>query len=88
MKLDELHVCDLGARSPRHGHPISGRDIRIGRVEINFAATAGREHNPIGTNRFYLSRSFIQNVDAKTSIFRRESDFGRGDQIHGHVILQ
>jgi hypothetical protein len=64
MKLNELHVCDLGPRSPGHRHAISGRDIRITRVQINFPATAGREHDPIRTERFYLSGFFIQDINA------------------------
>ena len=87
MKLDEFHVRDLGARSPRHRHAIACRDIRIRRVQINFAATAGREHDSIRTDRFYFSFFFVQHVNAKTAVFCGEAELGRGDQIHRHVIF-
>ena len=47
MKLDELHVCNLYARTPCHRHTVAGRNVRIRRVQIDFAATAGRKHDPI-----------------------------------------
>jgi hypothetical protein len=35
MKLHELHVGERGARAVRHGHPVSGRDVRIRRVQVD-----------------------------------------------------
>ena len=32
MKLDKLHVGDLNARPPRHGHAVSRRDIRVSSI--------------------------------------------------------
>jgi hypothetical protein len=87
MKLNELHICDLGSRSPGHGHAISGRDIRITRVQINFAATAGREHDPVRPERFYFSAFFIQDIGAQTPILCGKPELGRCDQINRHVIL-
>ena len=52
MELDEFHVRDHRARAPRHRDTVASRDIRIGRVEINFPATAGGEHDSIGADCF------------------------------------
>ena len=43
MELDELHVRHRRARPIRHRHAVARRDVRVGRVEINFPATAGRQ---------------------------------------------
>ena len=88
MKLDELHICDLHAGAPRHRHTVSGRDIRIGRVQINFAATAGRQHDPVRPDSFYFTGFLVQNIRTKATVFRREAELGCGDQIHGHPIFQ
>ena len=88
MKLDELHVRDHRAGAPRHGYAVPGRDVRIGRVQINFSATAGREHDPVRANRFHCARFFVQNVHAQTTIFGREAELARRDQVHRHVVLQ
>ena len=74
MKLDELHVGDRRAGAPGHGHAVAGRDVRIGRVEINFPATAGREHDPIRANRFDLASFFIENINAEATVLRRETE--------------
>ena len=78
----------VSARAPCHRHAVAGRDVGIGRVEINFPATAGRQHDPVRPNRFYLAGFFIENVNAEATIFRRETELGRGDQIDRHVIFQ
>ncbi len=88
MKLDELHVRDHRARAPRHRHAVARRDVRVCRVQINFSAAAGREHDAIRADRFHLSVFFIENVDAEATIFCREAKLARSDQIHRHVIFQ
>ncbi len=52
MKLDELHVGNDRTGPPGHGHAVAGRDVRIGRIEINLSATAGRQNDPVGSDRF------------------------------------
>ena len=76
------------ARAPGHRHAVARRDVGIGRVEINFPATAGREDQPIGADRFDLAGCFIEHVNAETTIFRREAEFAGGDQIDRHVIFE
>src|SRR5260370_18267086 len=44
MKLVELQVRDCRARAIRHRDAIARRDIGIGRVEIDLAGAARREH--------------------------------------------
>ena len=88
MKLDELHVNDDCSRAPRHCDAVSSRDIRIGRIQVDFPATARRQHDSIRTDRFYFSRFFIQNIDAKTAIFCCETELACGDQIDRHMIFK
>ena len=88
MELHKLHVRDRRAGPPRHGHAVAGRDVGIRCVEINLSATAGREHDSIRANRFYFACFFIQNINAKATILRRETKLGRSDQIDGHVVLK
>ena len=88
MKLDELHIGDYGAGAPRHRHAIACRDVRVGRVEINLPATAGREDQAISADRFHLAGGFIKDIDAETAVFGREAKFRRGDQIDRHVIFE
>ena len=88
MKLDELHVRDLDTRAPRHGHAVSSRDVRVCRVQINFPATAGCQHDPIRRDCFYVTGFFVQDIDSEAAVFCRETEFGCRDQVHGHVIFQ
>ena len=79
MKLNKFHVRDRHARAPGHCHAISGRDVRIGCVEINFATTTSRKDDPIRTDRFHFAALFIENVNAEATIFRRKAKFRGGD---------
>ena len=76
MELDELHVRDRHAGAPGHRHAVAGRDVRVGCVEINFPAAAGREHNSIGSNRLNSGSVFIEHINSETTIFRCETKFG------------
>src|SRR5438552_10628158 len=88
MKLNELHVRDHGTRTPRHRYAVPRRDVRICRVEINFSATASREHDTIRADRLHLSVFFIKNVDPEATVLCRKAELARGDQIHCHMIFQ
>ena len=88
MKLDELHVRDLDACSPRHRHAVSSRDVRIRRVQVNFPATAGCQDDSIRPDRFHVTGFFVQNIDAKAAVFCCETEFGCRNQVDGHVIFQ
>jgi hypothetical protein len=79
MKLDELHIGDLHPCPPCHCYAVSGRYVRIRRVQVNFPAAPCRKHDSIRSNSFYLSGFFIQNIDTKTAIFFRKTELGRGD---------
>src|SRR5205085_3929039 len=74
--------------TPGYSNTLTGRYILIGSVEINISATAGREHDPIRSNRLYLAADFVENINTETTILRREADLGRRDQINRHVIFQ
>jgi len=41
MKLDEFHVSYPATGAPAHGNAITGRGVRIGRVEVNLAGATG-----------------------------------------------
>ena len=88
MELNELHVRNHRAGPPGHRHSVAGRDRGIRRVKINLSAPAGGEEEAIGPDRFHLAGNFIQNVNAQTMIFSRETEFPGGDQIDRHVIFE
>src|SRR5207302_8572630 len=87
MKLDKFHVRNYRTGAPRHRHAVARRDVWIGRVKINFPATAGRKHDSIRADRFDFARFFVENVYAQTTIFRRKTKFARRDQIDRHLIF-
>ena len=87
MKLDKFHVRDLHACAPRHRHAVSRRDVWIRRVQIDFAATASRQHDAIGPDRFHFSGVFIQDIDTEATVFCGKTEFRCGEQVHRHVIF-
>ena len=65
MELDELHVRDLRAGAPGHGHAVAGRDAGIGRVEIDLAAAAGGEDDAVAAQGQDFAGGFIEHIDAE-----------------------
>ena len=78
----------VSARPPRHRHAVARRDVGICRIEIDLSATAGREDESIGPDRFHFARSFVEHINAETTIFGRKAELARGNQIDRHVILE
>ncbi len=60
MELDEFHVGDARSGSIGHGHAVAGGDIRVGRVEINFSATARGQQDRTGPRTFPPRRFLSQ----------------------------
>ena len=75
MKLHEFHVRDARARAIRHRHAVARRDVGIRRVEINFAAAAGRQQRHRRGKSFHAIDFFVENVSAETTVFCPNSEF-------------
>ena len=77
-----------GTGAPGHRHAVAGRDRRVGRVEIDLAAAAGRQQQAIGPDGFHLAGHFVEHINAEATIFGREAELAGGDQIDRHVIFE
>ena len=62
--------------------------VGVGRVEINFAASAGREDQPIGSDGFHHAGNFIEHVNPEAMILGRKAKFRGRDEIDRHMILE
>src|SRR3984957_19983840 len=88
MKLNKLHIGDGCSGPPRHRHTVSGRYIRVRRVEINFAASTGGKDNSIAPDGLHIPGGFIQNVGPDHAILCRIAEPACGDQVNTHVIIE
>src|SRR5437016_12210824 len=68
MKLNKLHVRDGRACAISHRHTVAGRDVRIGRVEINLAATTRGQQNAARSKSLDQASSSIQHVNTHTTV--------------------
>ena len=68
MKLNEFHVRDGRACAIGHRHTVAGRDVRIGGVEINLAATTRGQQNYTRCKSLDLAGSSIQHVNTHTTV--------------------
>ena len=64
MKLDELHIGNRRTCPPPERHPITGRGVRVGGVEIDLATATGSQHHPIRAENLHLARHFLQHIGA------------------------
>ena len=87
VELDEFHVAHRRARPPRHGHAVAGGDVGIRRVEVNFAAAAGGEHDAVAAQGEDAAGFFVEHVDADHTILGGVTEFARGDEVDGHVVF-
>ena len=88
MKLHKFHVRDARARAKSHRHAVAGRDVRIRRVEINFAAAARREQRHRRDECPDAIRLFVKNVSAETTIAVLDSNFLTRDQINRQMVFK
>ena len=51
VELHELEVGDDRARAQGHGHPVAGRDRRVGRGGVHLAEAARGQHHRTGVRR-------------------------------------
>jgi hypothetical protein len=86
VELVELHVPDLGARAVRHGHAVAGRDVRVGRVEVDLPCAAGREdRGPREHGAHRRTGPLVEHVRADADV--RAAEAREHDQIDRHVVL-
>ena len=88
MKLDELHVGNGRAGAPAERHAIAGGGVRIGGVEIDFAATAGGEDHAVGAEHPDLAGRFFQHIGAEHAVLGHRAEFAGGDEVDDEMILQ
>ena len=88
MELDKFHVRDRRPRPPGHGDAVAGRDVRIGRVQVNLAAPAARQHHPQSAEGLHLARVLVEHVAPQATIFRGKTQLRARDEVHRHVALE
>ena len=88
MELDKLHVLDRGPGAIRHRETVASRDIGIGRIKIDFAATAGREQCDRRGERINFAGILGEHVCANATIYARDAELAGGDQVDSEVILE
>ena len=88
MKLDELHIGDGCPGAERHCDTVAGGDVRVRRVEINFAATAGRQRDPRCREGVDLSGFIVQYINTGAAVGLFMAKLGRCDKVDRKVVLQ
>src|SRR5258707_8123206 len=88
MELDEFHVSHGCAGPVGHSYAVARGDVRVGRVKIDFAATARGEQCDRGGKRLDLPGSVIKDVNAQAARIAGMAEFLAGDQIDRKVIFE
>ena len=83
VELDELHVGDRGSSAVGHCHTITGRDVRVRRIKIDFAATARGQENRAGGKGPDLVGFLVQHIHTMAAIRSLLPELVAGDQIDG-----
>ncbi len=84
VELEELHVADPRADPVRHRHAVAGRDVGVGRVEVDLAAAAGGQHDRARDGGLDRAGFLIEQVGAEHRV--RAAVLGGGQEIDRHVV--
>jgi hypothetical protein len=90
MKLHELEIRHLRARSPRHGYPIASGDVWIGSVKVYFSCTTGsKDGDPCGDGDD-TSGAGIQDICPQAAARSPPAfeELALRDQINSDMILK
>jgi hypothetical protein len=87
VELDELHVRNRGARPMCHRETVTCRYVRIGRVQVDLAGTARREHDRASQIDVYFARARVEHVRAENAIRARFAQFRGGDEIDRDLLV-
>jgi hypothetical protein len=71
MKLDELHVRHPAAGAPGHRDAVTGRGVRIGRIEVDLARRRRRRSGCAGAERQYLTAGTVEHVGPMAALLIR-----------------
>src|SRR5215471_1686372 len=88
MELDELHVGNRGPCSKSHRDPVSGGDVRISGIEVNFPTTARCQERDRGGEGFHLSSYLVQHVNAEAAVLTRLAQFLTRHEIDSQMIFE
>jgi len=84
VELDELDVGHDGARAQRDGHPVAGRDGRVGRGGVELAEPAGREDDgPSVSGADSVDLALADDVDRHAAY----PAVGGLEQVHDERVL-
>ncbi len=87
MELDKLHVFHAATCAPAHGDAVTGRNIRVGGIEVDFACATGSQYRIGCQDGFHPVTLLVVNVGAPAALVCVSWVF-LGDQIDRDVFFQ
>ena len=87
MELDEFHVRDAAARAPRHRDAVAGRGVGVGRVQVDLAGAARREHRVRRLDRDRAVVLDVERVQAVTAA-AGQAEPVRRDQVDCVMVFE
>ena len=87
VELHELHIGYAATGAPGHGDAVPGGGVGIGRVQIDLARAAGREHGVVCRNGQHCVTPFVQYIGTVTTLLFL-AEFASGDQIYRDVLFE
>ena len=88
VELDEFHVGHGRTGATRHGHTVTGGDIGIGRVEIDFATAPGGQESDRRGEGLDAAGPLVQHVSAEAPVVAHVAQFLAGNQVDRQVVLE
>ena len=86
VELHELEVRHHRADPVGHGHAVAGRDVGVGRVDVDLAGAAGGEDRRPGGDGADLAVALVEHVRAEAR--RLAAVAGHVEQVDREVILE
>jgi len=86
VELDKLHVCDTASGTPCHRDAVTGGHVRVGRIEVYLAGTAGGDHRAACADREHSTIRDVEDVCTQAA-FGRMPHLVAKNQIDTNMVF-
>ena len=86
VKLHKFEVRNAGANSIAHRNPVTGGNVGVARVAIDFSRSTRCQHGRFSDECLDDARAIVEGVTAEAPL--RAVELGKTEQVDGNVILK
>ena len=92
MKLHKFHVCHAATCAPGHGDAVTGADVRVGGIQVNFARATGSRDRVLCRQCDYFAGLVVEHIRTQAAVWPVTGglleQFVRGDEVDRDMVFK